>query len=77
VVDVVDGMIIARIPIDPGADEAAVDAIKEQIKQDYGVGEEGNFLAIHDNRPGKPTRSPASRGKKRSPATKSGGASAA
>jgi hypothetical protein len=77
VVDVVDGMILARIPIDPGADEAAVDAIKEQIKQDYGVGEDGNFLAIHDNRPGHRTRSPASRSKKRSPSTKSGGASAA
>jgi len=71
VVDVVDGMIVARVPVDPATDEAVVDALKEQIKEQYGIGEEGNNLAIHDNRPGKRTQSPASRSKRRTVAPKS------
>ena len=64
-VDVVDGMIVARIPVPVDADEETVDAIKEQIREDYGIGEAGKFLAIHDNRPGRPTQAALPKRKKK------------
>lgn len=65
VVDVVDGMIVARVPVPHDADEEAVEAIKEQIREDYGIGEEGKFLAIHDNRPGHRTQAALPKRKKK------------
>jgi len=65
VVDVADGMIVARIPVPHEADDEAVEAIKDQIREDYGIGEEGTFLTIHDNRPGRRMQPATPRRKKK------------
>lgn len=73
VVDVLDGMILARVPVEPDADDEAVELIKDQIREQYDMDGDGSTLAIHDYRPGKRRAASASR-KKRAPAR---GASAA
>ena len=61
--DVADGMTIARFALDPSAEDAAVEALKEQIRKDYGIGEEDNALSIRDHRLGRShPRRPAARG---------------
>jgi len=52
--DIADGMTIARFPLSPDADEAEVEALKEQITKDFGIGEEDNALTIRDHRLHKP-----------------------
>jgi hypothetical protein len=70
VVDVVDGMIVARVAVPPEADDSFVEALKAEIAERYGIGEQNANLTIHDNRPGKhpaPRRS-AARTRKSRPA---------
>jgi hypothetical protein len=74
IVDVVDGMIIARVAVPAQAEDDFVEALKEQIREQYGIGEDGNNLAIQDYRPGKRAAQSSGR-KKRNPPAK--GASAA
>lgn len=53
VVDVADGMIVARVAVPPEADESFVEALKAEIAERYGIGQHNTNLAIRDNRPGK------------------------
>jgi hypothetical protein len=51
-----EGMTIARIPISPAASEEDVDALIDQVRKDYAIGEEGTSLILRDHRHHKPRR---------------------
>lgn len=56
--DPVDGITLARIPIDPAANPDDIAALIEQIRKDYGLDERGNTLVLRDHRLGKPRPAP-------------------
>ena len=49
VLDTADEMIIARYPVGHLPDEAAIEALKEDLKARHGIGEPGVLLELHDS----------------------------
>ncbi|WP_225205153.1 hypothetical protein [Novosphingobium huizhouense] len=51
-VDVTEDLVVHRFPLAHLVDEAAVDALKQQIAAEYGLGEAGSPLRLIDSGPG-------------------------